>query len=71
MRGVNNGVSTIIASKESRAIFTHCYGHALNLGVGDTIKQCQLMKSALEVVTDIEAHQEVTQARFCIPKGKV
>ena len=53
MRGVKNGVSTIIASKESRAIFTHCYGHALNLGVGDTIKQCQLMKSALEVVTEI------------------
>lgn len=53
MRGVKNGVSTIIASKESRAIYTHCYGHALNLGVGDTIKQCQLMKSALEVVTEI------------------
>ena len=34
-------------------IFTHCYGHALNLAVGDSIKQCQLMKSALDVVTEI------------------
>lgn len=51
MRGVKNGVSTIIiASKESRTIYTHCYEHALNLGVGDTV---QLMKSALEVVTEI------------------
>lgn len=53
MSGAKNGVATVIASKESRAIFTHCYGHALNLGVGDTIKQCQLMKSALEVVGEI------------------
>ena len=43
-------VAKVIALKKSRAIFTHCYGHPLNLGVGDTIKQCQLMSSALEVV---------------------
>ena len=42
MSGAKNGVATVIASKE---LLTHCYGHALNLGVGDTIKQCQLMKS--------------------------
>ena len=53
MSGVRNGVATIIAKKESRAIFTHCYGHPLNLVVGDSIKQCQLMKSALDVVTEI------------------
>ena len=53
MSGVRNGVATIIARKESRAIFTHCYGHALNLAVGDSIKQCHLMKSALDVVTEI------------------
>ena len=53
MTGIKNGVATVIASRESRAIFSHCYGHALNLGVGDTIKQCQLMKSSLEVVAEI------------------
>ena len=53
MCGARKGVATVIANKESRAIFTHCYGHALNLGVGDTIKQCHLMKSALEAVAEI------------------
>ena len=53
MCGAKKGVATVIANKESRAIFTHCYGHALNLGVGDTIKQCHLMKSGLEAVMEI------------------
>ena len=51
--GAKKGIAKVIADKESRAIFTHCYGHALNLGVGDTIKQCQLMKSALDVMAEI------------------
>ena len=53
MSGAKKGVAKVIADKESRALFTHCYGHALNLGVGDTIKQCQLMKSALEVIAEM------------------
>ena len=53
MSGARNGVAKTISDKESRAIFTHCYGHALNLGVGDTFKQCQLMKSSLDVVIEI------------------
>ncbi len=53
MSGAKKGVAKVIADKELRVIFTHCYGHALNLGVGDTIKQCQLMKSALEVMAEI------------------
>jgi hypothetical protein len=39
MTGIKNGV---IASGESQAIFSHCYGYALNLGVGDTIKRASL-----------------------------
>lgn len=33
---------------EPRAVFTHCYGHALNLSVSDTIKQCNIMKDCLD-----------------------
>ena len=51
MSGTKKGVAKVIATKESRAIYTHCYGHALNLGVGDTVKQCHLMKSALDVIS--------------------
>ena len=32
------GTSTQICREESQAIFVHCYGHALNLAAGDTIK---------------------------------
>ena len=38
---------------DSRAVFTHCYGNSLNLAVGNTVKQCKVMKSSLETVNDI------------------
>ena len=53
MSGTRGGLAKLVADKEPRAIFTHCYGHALNLSVGDTIRQCQVMKSALDVVMEI------------------
>ena len=31
-----NGVAVQLANEECCAIFTHCYGHALNLAAGDT-----------------------------------
>jgi len=47
MFGAKNGVAKLIATKELQAIHSNCYGDAFNLGVGDTIKQCQLMKFSL------------------------
>ena len=38
--GARGGVAAKIHELEPRALFTHCYGHALNLSVSDTIKQC-------------------------------
>ena len=35
------------------AIYTHCYRHALNLGVSDCMKQSKVMRSALDVVAEI------------------
>ena len=35
MCGSRNGVAAQICSEEKRAIFTHRYGHALNLAVSD------------------------------------
>ncbi len=37
MTGIRNGVATKILQLESRALFTHCYGHSLNLAVCDKI----------------------------------
>lgn len=35
MHGARNGVAKQIAEEEKRAVFTHCYGHALNLACSD------------------------------------
>ena len=31
MHGARKGVAAIITQEESRALYTHCYDHALNL----------------------------------------
>ena len=39
MSGAKKGTASQICSEEPRAIFIHCYGHALNLAVGNTVKR--------------------------------
>jgi hypothetical protein len=53
MSGAKNGVAKQICTDEPRTVYTHCYGHALNLSVCDCIKQCKVMKLAMEVVGKI------------------
>lgn len=40
MAGANKGVAKVMCDEEPRALFTHCYGHMLNLAIGD----CQAMQ---------------------------
>ena len=47
------GVAARITALEPRAVFTHCYGHALNLSVGDTIKQSSAMRECLEICFEV------------------
>lgn len=53
MSGSKNGVAKSIGDLEPRAVYTHCYGHALNLVASDTLKQCKLMKDALDTTYEI------------------
>ena len=53
MSGKRNGVAKRLIDDEPRAIYTHCYSHALNLAVGDTIKGCRLTKNALDTAFEI------------------
>jgi hypothetical protein len=53
MRGLKNGVAKQIQDLESRAIYTHCYGHSLNLAASDTVQKCKTMKAALETTYEI------------------
>ena len=51
--GIRGGVAVKIQELEHRAVFTHCFGHALNLSVGDTIKQSIIMKECLETCYEL------------------
>ena len=53
MSGIRNGVSAKILLEEKRAVYTHCYGHALNLAVSRTIKQSKVCNDALETAFEI------------------
>lgn len=46
--GCRKGVATQLSAKEKRALLIHCYGHALNLAVGDSMKQSKVCKNALD-----------------------
>ena len=39
--------------KRNPGLYTHCYGHALYLACGDTIKKCKVMNDALDTTHEI------------------
>ena len=53
MAGHRTGVATQILTMEPRALYTHCYGHSLNLAMCDTIKNCKLTRDAMDVTHEI------------------
>ena len=53
MRGAKNCVSKQIMDIESRALYTHCYGHSLNLAAGDAIKGCKVLQDTLDITFEI------------------
>ena len=42
-----------ICSEEPRATFIHCYGHALNLVVRDTVKRNHILRDTLDITFEI------------------
>ena len=56
MSGGKGGVAKKILDEEPRAIYTHCYGHALSLACSDAIKVFkinELMRNALDTSYEI------------------
>ena len=53
MSSSKRGVAKMISELEPRAVYTHCYGYAVNLAAGDTLKQCKVMKDSLETTREI------------------
>ena len=53
MVGSKPGVATQIQRKEPRAILTHCYGHSLQLAVGDMVREVRSLRDALDTNSEI------------------
>ena len=53
MAGEKTGVATQIKALNSKYLYTHCYGHALNLAVADAIKSVKCISNSLETVREI------------------
>jgi len=53
MSGIRSDVATQISSEESRALYTHCYGHSLDLAACDTIKRSKVVKDALDITHEV------------------
>ena len=63
MSGANSGMATQIKVEEPRAFFSHCYGHFLQLAVGDMVKEVKNLKDALDTT-------EISKLLKFSPNGK-
>ena len=48
MSGTKKGIAKQLSDIEKRAVYMACYGHSLNLAIGDSIKQSKVMRDALD-----------------------
>ena len=55
MSGSRGGVATLILEEESRAVYTHCYRHALNFACCDAVKGCKSMRNALDTSYEVSS----------------
>jgi hypothetical protein len=53
MSGVKNGVAVQIKSLNGKCLYTHCYGHALNLAVADCVKAVKCIIDSLDTVREV------------------
>ena len=53
MKGHKKGVATQILQEEGRALYTHCYGHSLNLAIADTVREIKLPQDTLDTTSEI------------------
>ena len=69
MAGMKSGVATRLSRDEPRAVYTHCYGHALSLACSDAIKQCKVMKESLETTHEITKLIKLSPRRDALFEG--
>ena len=64
MCGSKKGAATQTTSVESRVVFIHCYGHALNLAIGDTIKSNKILRDTLDTTYEISKLLNIHQGEM-------
>jgi hypothetical protein len=55
-------MTALVLCQAAKAVYTHCYRHALKLAACDTLKKSKLMKNALELT------HEITKLIKCSPR---
>ena len=53
--GCKSGIAKSITDIESRALYTHCYGHSLNLAMGSTIKNIKVLTDVMDIIHEMTA----------------
>lgn len=66
MSSSKRGVAKRICDLKPQAVYTHCYGYAVNLATGNTLKQSKLMKEALETTQEITKLMKYSPRRYGI-----
>lgn len=56
MAGVYAGVVKQILAVEPRALYTHCYGHSLNLACRDTIQEIKVLRKAIDMKFELSSY---------------
>ena len=66
MSGKRSGVVKQIEEEEQKAIYTYCFGHALNLAASNTTKACTTLKNALDITLEITKLVKLSPRRDAI-----
>ena len=53
MAGKKKGVATVIKNINGKCLYTHCYRHALNLTVGDLVKNVKLLADTFGTIKEL------------------
>lgn len=53
MSGRKKGVAAVIKRINPKCLYTHCYGHALNLAVGDSVRNVKLLSDTFGTIKEI------------------
>lgn len=70
MAGIWNAVAVQMCAEEPCAMYTHCYGHALNLPASDTVKKNKILRDVLDTVLEITKLLKFSPKRALFTKLK-